>query len=188
MSYECYVQSGPSLNQGQTAAAMGRDTVLPCSPSDPLQQTSEAAETAETAEDPRLLTFRVTGAASVARLEPLLLSHDQESRRKTVWCRAGSRAGDEGENDPRAAARLDFVWETTVTKEQQEQHRAARVLNRLSGAQVRLLYRYSAPKHTKALALHFSVLGKFTAAPSREPLTGVSTKPNPDYWPLSAPW
>lgn len=155
--------------------AMGRE--LQCSQSDSLQQTREAAEAAETEEDPRTLTFRVTGAASVARLEPLLLSHDQESRRKTVWCRAGSRAGDKGERDPRGAARLDFVWETTATKEQQPQHRAARVLNRLSGAQVRLLYRYEAEKHEKALAVRFFLQNVYTAAPSREPLTTGWTKP-----------
>lgn len=78
----------------------------------------------------RTLTFIVTGAASIARLEPLLVQGDWESRRRIKWSRAS--AGDAG----CAGARIDFVWETTVSKRQHREHRNARVLNRLSGAQV----------------------------------------------------
>ena len=131
---------------------MGRqDTALQHSPSIPTAKHSAkmaAAEAAAAAElkdrDPPLdnghtLTFRVTGAASVARLEPLLLNHNRGNRQQVVWRRALS-SNECGANGSPAAtsAQLDFVWETTVTKDQHQQHRGARVLNRLSGAQVRL--------------------------------------------------
>ena len=109
------------------------------------------------AQDPRTLTFRVTGAASVARIEPLLLNRDQGSRREAIWSRAGGSGAGGGRGDP-GSPRLDFVWETTVTKEQRQQHRNARVLNRLSGAQVRLLHPSSAARKPQALAVHISLL------------------------------
>lgn len=77
------------------------------------------------------LTFRVTGASSVARLEPLLLGQGGRNQRPTTWSRSLDSSDD--------GARIDFVWETTVTKQHQQRHRDARVLNRLSGAQVGLL-------------------------------------------------
>lgn len=128
---------------------MGRDVVLNRLPSVPAaeqqtQGTAEVAAVAEPLEDRDLpfdtrhtLTFRVTGAASAARLEPLLLNHDQGDPRKMIWRPALSN-GDSNGKSPATSATLDFVWETTVTKEQHLQHRNARVLNRLSGAQVRL--------------------------------------------------
>lgn len=81
-------------------------------------------------------TFRITGAASVARLEPLLLARDWNHSHRVVW----SRASDGSDGDGGAGAGLssiDFVWETTVSKLHRMEHRSARVLNRLSGAQVR---------------------------------------------------
>eukprot|EP00752_Nemacystus_decipiens_P008983 g8020.t1 len=138
--------NAPTLNKGQPVA-MGRHTALHHSSSTSVAGHSAkgaAAEAAETLKDRDLrfdnrhiLTFRVTGAASVARLEPLLLNHNRRSRRQAVWRRAVSSGEGGGNSSPAAAsAQLDFVWETTVTKDQHEQHRSARVLNRLSGAQV----------------------------------------------------
>lgn len=81
------------------------------------------------------LIFKITGAASVARLEPLLLRRDWIPHRWKRW-------RDESENYRRSStpsdsrACVDFVWETTVTKSQRMDHRMARVLNRLNGAQV----------------------------------------------------
>ncbi|CAM9431262.1 unnamed protein product [Pylaiella littoralis] len=110
----------------------------------PHQMLRPAAET--TLEDhdsplngkPCTLTFRVTGAASVARLEPLLLDHDHRrgNGRLVTWTRARKSGGDAGGNNNDLGARLDFVWETTVSKLRHKQHRNARVLNRLGGAQV----------------------------------------------------
>lgn len=141
------------LNKGHLVT-MGRDDSLRDFPSIPAaeqQTTGAAAAAAETLKDRDLtfdsrhpLTFRVTGAASVARLEPLLLNHHQEDRRKGIWHRALSSGGGGG-NSPASNAQLDFVWETTVTKEQHQQHRNARVLNRLNGAQVPLSYLNEAP-------------------------------------------
>lgn len=74
------------------------------------------------------LTFSITGAASIARLEPLLLG-DQWAGKKVTWSPAETDGGSTGGTD--------FVWETTVRKKDREAHRKARVLNRLSGAQVR---------------------------------------------------
>ncbi|CAM9493544.1 unnamed protein product [Scytosiphon promiscuus] len=80
------------------------------------------------------LTFRVTGAASVARLEPLLLDQDEGDPSQAKWTRAVDDHGDD-EKSP-TGGRIDFVWETTVMKHQVQRHRKSRVLNRLSGAQV----------------------------------------------------
>lgn len=80
-----------------------------------------------------LLTFRVTGAASVARFEPLLLGREWGGGH-AIWSPPTSSASGQG------ASAIDFVWETTVTKCQRQQHRSARVLNRLVGAQVRPLW------------------------------------------------
>lgn len=136
---------------------MGRDEALQQFPSTPApeQQTrGEAAVAGENLKDRDLpfdnrhtLTFRVTGAASVARLEPLLLNRTRGDGRTAIWRRALSSGGGSG-NSPATScsAQLDFVWETTATKEQRQQHRNARVLNRLNGAQVR---------HLCAHLLHF---------------------------------
>lgn len=135
---------------------MGQYNALQHSPPIPAaaeQPTKEAAtEAAATLKDRDLpfdnrniLTFRVTGAASVARLEPLLLIHDRGNRRQAVWRRAPGSDKGGGNSSPAAATssgQLDFVWETTVTKDQHQQHRNARVLNRLSGSQVRLFCAY----------------------------------------------
>lgn len=98
-----------------------------------------AAQTFEDRDTPvgqqQTLTFRVTGAASVARLEPLLLDQDEGGRWQPKWSRAVDDGGDDGSGAN--GGRIDFVWETTVRKEEVRRHRNARVLNRLSGAQVR---------------------------------------------------
>lgn len=102
--------------------------------------TSRSAELSLTPSLPSTtLFFRVTGAASVARLEPLLLNRQWRGG-GVKWSpvRAGAETvavGPRGDRDDRTSV-LDFVWETTVTKDQRRQHRSARVLNRLSGAQV----------------------------------------------------
>lgn len=149
-----------SSNKDQALPTLGRDTPAlhpSCSSSPtsmpssstgtPHQMLRPAAET--TLEDhdsplngkPCTLTFRVTGAASVARLEPLLLDHDHRrgNGRLVTWTRARKSGGDAGGNNNDLGARLDFVWETTVSKLRHKQHRNARVLNRLSGAQVCLV-------------------------------------------------
>lgn len=114
---------------------------MPSTGTTPHQMLRPAAETLEDCDLPfdgkPTLTFRVTGAASVARLEPLLLDHKDRGnrRRQATWSRALNSGGDGGSNST-AGARLDFVWETTVSKLRHQQHRNARVLNRLSGAQV----------------------------------------------------
>lgn len=77
------------------------------------------------------LTFRVTGAASIARLEPLLLGDNWGGKRAT-WSPAKNDGG------ITAGGSIDLVWETTVSKKDREEHRKGRVLNRLSGAQVRV--------------------------------------------------
>ncbi|CAN0326658.1 unnamed protein product, partial [Hapterophycus canaliculatus] len=83
------------------------------------------------------LTFRVTGAASVARLEPLLLDQDEGKVWQARWSRAVDNDGEDGDSGSHLnGGRIDFVWETTVKKEEVRRHRNARVLNRLSGAQV----------------------------------------------------
>eukprot|EP00903_Cladosiphon_okamuranus_P010040 g9520.t1 len=129
--------------------ALQHSPPIPASAEQPAKEA--AAEAAEKREDRDLpfengigdtLTFRVTGAASVARLEPLLLNRNRGSRRQAVWRRALVSDGDGGNGSPAAAAaaaaagQLDFVWETTVTKDKHRLHRSARVLNRLSGSQV----------------------------------------------------
>lgn len=106
-------------------------TPVPSNSNAPHRRVRSMAETLEDRNLPRnqpTLTFRVTGASSVARLEPLLLDQGGRNQRPTIWLRSLD-SGDDG-------ARIDFVWETTVTKQQQQRHRDARVLNRLSGAQV----------------------------------------------------
>lgn len=96
------------------------------------------------------LSFRVTGAASVARLHPLLLGR-QWYGGAVAWMLAArdgaevvaGRGGSDGDDGDGCNGKLcvpDFVWETTVTKDQRQRHRSARVLNRLSGAQVRILF------------------------------------------------
>ncbi|CAM9937662.1 unnamed protein product [Discosporangium mesarthrocarpum] len=93
----------------------------------------------------RTLSFRITGAASVKRIEPLL---QRDLGHRIAWSQpeaSGPRKINDG-RDPLEEGGglssgggrfkcLDFVWETTVTKEWKDAHRAARVLNRLSGAQ-----------------------------------------------------
>lgn len=73
----------------------------------------------------------------MARLEPLLLGEDLgHTRQRVEWSRApGGDGGSAGGGD-----RIDFVWETTVLKQQLKEHRNATILNRLSGAQVRTTY------------------------------------------------
>ena len=83
----------------------------------------------------RTMTFRVTGAASVARLDPLLLHGDWERGKGVAWVRADDKVSGAEDCDD-AATSIDFVWETVATKHQRAQHRKAVVLNRLSGAQV----------------------------------------------------
>lgn len=79
------------------------------------------------------LSFRVTGAASVARLEPLLLAGDwRHMGQRVEWSRVPGRDG----GSAAGGDRIDFVWETTVLKQQLMEHRNATILNRLSGAQV----------------------------------------------------
>ncbi|CAM9903066.1 unnamed protein product [Ectocarpus sp. 6 AP-2014] len=106
-------------------------TSVPSNTNAPHRRVRSMAETLEDRNFPPgqpTLTFRVTGASSVARLEPLLLGQGGRNQRPTIWSRSLD-SGDDG-------VRVDFVWETTVTKQQQRRHRDARVLNRLSGAQV----------------------------------------------------
>lgn len=96
------------------------------------------------------LSFLVTGAASVARLHPLLLGR-QWYGGAVAWMSAaadgaevvdgrGVSNGDDGNGCNGKICVPDFVWETTVTKDQRQRHRSARVLNRLNGAQVRVLF------------------------------------------------
>lgn len=165
-SRTCYQQQqenvAPALsNKDQKLPAFGRDSPPPLPPfsSSPPSIPSSSTGTpqnqkprlaAETTREDRdlpfnnkacTLTFRVTGAASVARLEPLLLDldHHPGSCGPATWMRASESGGDGGGNNNASGARLDFVWETTVSKLRHKQHRNARVLNRLSGAQVCLV-------------------------------------------------
>lgn len=82
------------------------------------------------------LTFRVTGAASMARLEPLLLENQKWAKARLSWSRANIQP-DKCAEGARETRPIDFVYETSVTKELREEHQKARVLNRLCGAQVR---------------------------------------------------
>lgn len=115
---EDYLSSlvGTSAREHPTCEHPSRSSVLQVS-CNPKEQLALATATR--------LSFRITGSASVARLEPLLLAREWSGGRAT-WSPAimsGSSV-------------IDFVWETTVTKARREQHRNARVLNRLSGSQV----------------------------------------------------
>lgn len=84
-------------------------------------------------EKTQTLTFRVTGAAAIARLNPLLLGREWGGGR-LMWTQSTLGAVDCDETGGGNA--IDFVYETTVTKALRKQHRRAKVLNRLSGAQV----------------------------------------------------
>ncbi|CAM9554675.1 unnamed protein product [Choristocarpus tenellus] len=91
------------------------------------------------------LSFRITGPASVKRIQPLLRRN--WGGYEVVWSQRGmsacprkGRGAEEKDEVVRKGGfvegELDFVWETTVSKDWKEAHRAARVLNRLSGAQI----------------------------------------------------
>lgn len=106
--------------------------------SSPRQPSQEDRSELFCASDASRLSFRVTGAASVARLEPLLLTGGSRHMGQRVeWSRAPGVDGGSAAD----CNRIDFVWETTVLKQQLKEHRNATVLNRLSGAQVRTTYR-----------------------------------------------
>ncbi|KAG5185596.1 hypothetical protein JKP88DRAFT_354120 [Tribonema minus] len=74
----------------------------------------------------RRLRYRVTGAGAVSRIRPVL---DTDS-----VCREGCTVEWQEASSP--DERLDFVYETTVTKDWQAAHRGAVVLNRLCGSVV----------------------------------------------------
>lgn len=123
------------------------------------------------------LTFRVTGEASVARLEPLLLDQDWSQRMRIAWFRANDEgSGGEGHDD---GASIDFVWETIATKNQRAQHRRAAVLNRLSGAQV-----LQSPNQT----FHEKQKKQFTYLPSMQPFNLSLVLQKSHYGILGNPW
>lgn len=144
MSGMCHKESAPTSSKQQPMTP-AQDAGLP-----PSSSTSNGSQNApheplmvgQLVEDRDIpfghqptLTFRVTGAASVARLEPLLLHREEGDLRQAKWLRAGDGGGDGGSSPN--GGRIDFVWETTVKKLEARRHRNSRVLNRLSGAQVR---------------------------------------------------
>lgn len=143
MSCSC-LQEGPSSAIDQ-ATISGQDIFPSSSPTAAVGTSEEHSpfsivgrtdmqrdQDRATKDTPFDLTFRVTGATSVARLEPLLLGRHWGERHRLTWWRALN--GDSG--GAVNSASIDFVWETTVSKQQRVEHRNARVLNRLSGAQV----------------------------------------------------
>lgn len=126
--------TGPSpLHASPKHVELEHDTTTAAATLAPTKLSLSPASTSTT------LFFRVTGAAAVARLEPLLLNRPWQGG-GVRWSPARTEAetvgvGPHGNRNGRAGV-LDFVWETTVTKDRRRQHRSARVLNRLSGAQV----------------------------------------------------